>query len=102
MGGADLNPYLAIAASIASGLYGIENKLELQEPFAGNAYLNDNLVKLPNNLKNATESMEGNPLGAELFGNEFVSHFVATRKSEWNNFNQSVTDWERKRYMEII
>ena len=102
VGGADLNPYLAISASIASGLYGIRNQLHLCEPFVGNAYQNDNLEILPNNLMSAIQKMETSSIAKELFGKEFVEHFIATRKWEWKQYNQSVTDWERKRYMEII
>ena len=102
-GGADLNPYLALAAAIASGLYGIENKLELKhEPIKGNAYKAKNATKLPDNLYNATEKMKNSKLARELFGDTFINHFVQTREWEWQQHQVAVTDWELKRYFEII
>ncbi len=101
--GADCNPYLAIAASLAAGLYGIKNKLELKrQPVKGNAYANQKLDKLPSNLKEATEAMRNSKVAVELFGEAFVNHFCTTRENEWAEYNRSVSDWELKRYLEII
>jgi glutamine synthetase len=101
--GADANPYLAVAASLASGLYGIKNKLKLDLPaVSGNAYEQENASPLPGSLLEATQAMRKSPLAAELFGADFCDHFLRTREWEWEQYSRAVTDWERKRYFEII
>ena len=101
--GADTNPYLSLAASLASGLYGIENKLVLDiAPVSGSAYENQALQKLPKTLQEATNAMKASTIAKTLFGEPFVDHFIKTREWEWRQFSQKVTDWELKRYFEII
>jgi len=100
--GSDVNPYLAMAACLASGLYGIKNKLRLQSPTKGNGYKDISHGILPSNLWNATQSMKQSGLAKELFGESFVRHFTATREWEWRQYSRVVTDWEKKRYFEII
>lgn len=101
--GSDTNPYLAMAASLASGLYGIEHKLELkQAPTIGNAYADKNLKKLWSNLNDATTAMKESEIAHELFGTAFVNHFCGTREWEWKQYEVAVTNWELKRYFEII
>lgn len=102
--GSDVNPYLAMAACLASGLYGIENNLSLDDIPAtvGNGYENFSNGKLPANLKDATDQMRESTVAKQLFGDEFVSHFTKTRDWEWKQFAQAVTDWEVQRYFEII
>jgi glutamine synthetase len=101
--GADANPYLSLAASLASGLYGIENKLSLDiAATKGDEYTNEASRKFPKTLKEATDAMKASNIPKELFGADFVDHFIKTREWEWNEFNQKVTDWELKRYFEII
>jgi glutamine synthetase len=100
--GSDSNPYLALAAALASGLYGIEHELELGQPVAGSGYGDRDAVTLPANLHEATERFERSELARELFGEEFVAHFSATRRWEWRQFGRAVTDWELARYFEII
>lgn len=103
VGGSDVNPYLAIAASIASGLYGIERKLELPSgPVKGNAYTMTDAPVLPGNLESAATMMRESKVAKELFGEMFVEHFTYTRLWEWRESQQAVTDWELKRYFEII
>ena len=103
VGGADLNPYLATAASVAAGVWGIEQGLKLEEPpVSGSAYMADKAVRLPRTLQEATERLAGSGLARELLGEEFVDHFVRTREWEWRQAQQAVTDWELKRYFEII
>jgi len=97
--GADANPYLAIAAALASGLYGIEHKLAL--PPAGGSGGGDALPRLPRTLAEATAAMARSELARELFGEEFVRHFVETRAWEVARFNEAVTDWELERYLEL-
>ena len=106
--GADANPYLALSASLASGLYGIKHKLELPPQTKGNAYDEEkkegavNLGNLPRNLWEATKAMKESKAARELFGDVFVDHFTATREWEWRQFQNAVTNWETERYMEII
>ncbi len=101
--GSDANPYLAHAASLASGLYGVRKKMKLTvKPTVGNGYRDLSNGVLPGNLWNATQAMKGSALARELFGPEFVDHFTATREWEWKQHAKAVTDWEYKRYFEII
>ncbi len=101
--GSDTNPYLAMAAALASGLYGIKNKLSLDiPPTTGNGYQDKSNGSLSSNLFDAANLMKNSPLAKELFGEAFVDHFTNTRLWEWRQFSKSVTDWELKRYMEII
>lgn len=101
--GADVNPYLAMSACLAAGLYGIRNKIKLTVPATnGNGYLNDSNGRIPQNLKDATEKMKGSPVARELFGDTFVDHFALSREWEWRQHLKTVTEWEYKRYFEII
>lgn len=101
--GSDANPYLAMAACLASGLYGIENKLNLNTPATrGSGYADTKNGTLPANLWEATRQMKESPIAKELFGDEFVAHFADTREWEWRQYSKAVTDWELKRYFEII
>ena len=101
--GSDSNPYLAMAACLAAGLYGINNKLKLKIPATvGNGYADKKNGTLPKNLWDATQAMKTSPIAKQLFGAAFVEHFTATRKWEWRQFSKVVTDWELKRYLEII
>lgn len=101
--GADVNPYLAMAASIASGLYGIEKQLELTTPaIQGNAYAATEVPLLPRNLAESSERMAQSELAQEILGERFVKHFTTTRFWECKQFHNTVTDWEMKRYFEII
>lgn len=101
--GADCNPYLAMAASLASGLYGIRNNLKLEIPEThGNAYEETRATRLPGSLADATRNMRESVIARELFGESFVEHFVSTREWECREFARTVTSWELKRYFEII
>jgi glutamine synthetase len=101
--GSDANPYLAHAASLASGLYGIKKKMKLTvKPTLGNGYRDLANGVLPGNLWNATQAFKGSEIACELFGEDFVKHFAATREWEWKQHAKAVTDWEYKRYFEII
>lgn len=101
--GSDSNPYLAMAGCLASGLYGIRNKLRLETPATtGSGYADKSHGVLPRNLWEATQAMKQSPLAAELFGAAFADHFTGTREWEWRQFSRVVTDWELKRYLEII
>jgi len=101
--GSDSNPYLAMAGCLASGLYGIRNGLKLDIPATrGSGYEDKRRGVLPRNLWEATQAMKGSALAAELFGETFVDHFTRTREWEWRQFSREVTDWELRRYFEII
>lgn len=100
--GSDANPYLALAAALASGLYGIEHRLELPDPVTGSGYSDRHAAPLPRNLAEATERLAASDIAKELFGAAFVEHFVATRRWEWRRFQQAVTSWELERYFEIV
>ncbi len=101
--GADANPYLSMAAALASGLYGIKHKLSLDvEATAGNQYENKGAVFFPENLNAATQKMKNSEIPKELFGEEFVDHFIRTREWEWRQFQDSDKEWEMKRYFELV
>jgi glutamine synthetase len=100
--GSDANPYLAMAACLAAGLYGIREGLRLPGETKGSGYADKRHGVLPRNLWEATQAMKASPLAGELFGEAFVDHFIRTREWEWQQFGRVVTDWELKRYFEII
>jgi glutamine synthetase len=101
--GSDSNPYLAMAGCLAAGLYGIKNKLKLKTPATvGNGYADKKNGVLPKNLWEASQAMKTSAVAKELFGDTFVQHFTGTREWEWKQFSKVVTDWELKRYFEII
>jgi glutamine synthetase len=101
---ADINPYLALAVAIGSGLWGIEHRIEPDEPIVGNAYDRKLPAKrqLPRTLTEAAERLRHSKAAQELFGAEFVNHFAASREWEEREFRRAVTDWELARYFEII
>ena len=101
---ADINPYLAIAVAIGSGLWGIEQRIEPDEPMVGNAYDRKLPAKrqLPRTLTEAAAALPRSKAARELFGAPFVEHFAASREWEEREFRRAVTDWELARYFEII
>lgn len=104
LAGADMNPYLGMATSLASGLYGIANKLELPEAWQQNAYTapEGTFAMLPRSLEEATARLRQSKIAPQILGAEFVEHFILTRDWEVRQYQQAVTDWELKRYFEII
>jgi glutamine synthetase len=101
--GSDTNPYLTMAACLASGLYGIEHKLELSLPATrGNEYKNENSERLPASLYEATERMMKSAIPSELFGEEFANHFIKTREWECMQHQPEDPTWEMKRYFELV
>jgi glutamine synthetase len=102
--GADANPYLALAAAIASGLAGIEQDLSPSEPVTGNAYEEDfpPSLALPTTLWDASQQFRKSAVAQDWFGTNFVEHFAATREWEEREFRRHITDWEMQRYFEII
>lgn len=101
--GSDTNPYLALAACLAAGLYGIRKNLKLNQPATvGNGYRDISNGVLPRSLDEATRAMQNSDVAKELFGEKFVEHFTQTRDWEWRQHAKAVTDWELKRYFEIV
>lgn len=101
--GADTNPYLAMSACLAAGLYGIKHNLKLDiDATSGNGYQDNKNGRLASNLLEAAQLMKNSDLPKELFGEAFVDHFTRTREWEWRQFSKHVTDWELKQYFEII
>ena len=100
--GADANPYLAFAATIAAGLYGIERKLPLGHYFTGNAYETPGLAEVPKTLREATEEFQREPALRKIFGEEVIEHYAHAAKLEQASYDQAVTCWELSRYFERI
>jgi glutamine synthetase len=98
---ADMNPYIAMAASVASGLYGIERELPLPPETQGNGY-EAKAELLPATLREATARLAASKEARELLGEAFVEHYVRTRDWECRQFESAVTKWELERYFEII
>ncbi len=101
---ADANPYLALAASVGSGLWGIEHEIEPEAPVIGNAYQKTfpKKLQIPSTLMAAAGRLRASKPARELFGDAFVEHFAATREWEEREFRKHITDWEMQRYFEII
>jgi glutamine synthetase len=100
--GADVNPYIALAAAIAGGLWGIEHELELEPAFTGNAYRTPGLPHIPVNLPEAIDALAASQVAAEAFGAEVHHHLLNTARQEWAASNRVVTDWELARNFERI
>ena len=99
--GGDVNPYLAFAALIASGLHGIEQDLEAPPPLEGNAYESD-AERFPSTLRDAIAALEAGTMARAAFGDQVVDHYLNYARTEQGLFDRFVTDWERKRYFERI
>ncbi len=98
---ADINPYVAIAASLGAGLWGIERNLELGAPAVGDPGQgtgND----LPRSLAEATALLAKNKIAPKVLGKAFTQHYVATRDWEVREFRKAVTNWELRRYFETV
>lgn len=102
--GSDVNPYLSMAAAIGSGLLGIERKIDPGAISTGNAYAQEvpENRRLPSNLETAAVLFGGSEAAKELFGEAFVRHFADSRTFEARQFARAVTDWELRRYFEIL
>jgi glutamine synthetase len=101
--GSDVNPYLAIAAVLAAGLHGVEQNLKLTvPPIQGSNLGGENIPRAPRTLIETTRLFQQSAVARDWLGDEFVEHFAATREWEWRQWLDAVTDWELKRYFEII
>ena len=101
--GADVNPYLAMAAVIAAGMHGVEKGLKLTaKPVTGTNQGSDDVPRAPRTLIETTRNFARSDVARDWLGDDFVDHFAATREWEWRQWLDAVTDWELKRYFEII
>ncbi len=100
--GADVNPYLVLAASLAAGIYGIDHELELGDPYPTNAYEATDVTRIPSTLIESIEELRGSDVALEAFGPDVHHHLLNTAVQEWEAFNRHVTDWELARNFERI
>ena len=100
IGGSDLNPYLAVAALIAAGLSGIEQKMTLPPPFVGDAYGDRDLREIPKTLREATRTLSESSMLRAAFGSEVVDHYLHAAEWEQAEYDRRITDWELKRGFE--
>ncbi len=98
--GADANPYLAFAATLAAGLYGIEQQLELEPMFDGNAYAAANIREVPKTLREALAALDGSEALRAAFGDDVIDHYLHAGRWEQAEYDRRVTDWERLRFFE--
>jgi glutamine synthetase len=102
--GADVNPYLAIAAMLAGGLHGIARDLAAPDPATGDASADGRFPRLPSTLADAVAALRDSPVAASLLGREFVDHYLLSREVElrlWREWEaEQVTEWEHRRYFE--
>lgn len=99
-GGADLNPYLAFSAMLAAGLHGIDNRLELEPEFRGDAYGKDDLRALPGTLREALDLLDNSETMRSAFGDDVIDHYVHTGRWEQKEHDRRITDWELLRGFE--
>jgi glutamine synthetase len=99
--GGDVNPYMAIAAMIASGLHGVEHGLDLEPAFEGNAYVSEK-PRVPTTLREAQERFAQSGVAREALGEEVVAHYVHAAEVELQAFEAAVTDWEKYRGFERL
>lgn len=102
MPGADANPYLVFAATLAAGLAGIGQRLDCGDEYTGNAYVDPTLPSLSKTLREAAGLLAGSALAREAFGDRVVDFYAHTARLEADAFDNAVTDWERVRYFERI
>ncbi|SDQ23716.1 glutamine synthetase family protein [Pseudovibrio sp. Tun.PSC04-5.I4] len=100
VGGADLNPYLAMAALLAAGIDGIENKLELEPEFRGDAYGTENIREIPKTLRDAAQELRSSEMLRNAFGSDVIDHYAHAAKIEQDEYDRGVTDWEVMRGFE--
>jgi glutamine synthetase len=99
--GADVNPYLALAAMVAAGLHGIDNELELEPAYEGNAYESDK-PRVPHTLYGARDLFAESGVAREAFGEEVVDHYLNRARIELEAYEAAVTDWEKFRGFERL
>tara|TARA_B100000212_G_scaffold299000_1_gene243490 strand:- start:336 stop:1286 length:951 start_codon:yes stop_codon:yes gene_type:complete len=97
--GADVNPYLAFAALVGAGLYGIKNKLKLEEPYSGNIY-EKKVREVPKTLNEAIQLAKKSKLLPEIFHSDVLDHYIHAAEWEQKDYDLSVNDWQLRRYFE--
>lgn len=101
--GSDVNPFLAMAAVLAAGLHGVERNLKLDTPpIVGTNQGADDVPRAPRSLAETTRIFRRSEIARDWLGDDFVEHFAATRDWEWRQWQDAVTDWELRRYFEIV
>mgnify|MGYP002526984738 CR=1 FL=1 len=100
VGGADLNPYMAMAGLLAAGIDGIENKRELEPAFIGDAYKGDGVREIPHTLRAALEALDGSAMLRAAMGDDVIEHYLHAGRWEQSEHDRRVTDWEVKRGFE--
>ena len=100
--GADVNPYLVLASSIAAGLYGIDHELDPGDPYPRNAYEATDVPRIPATLVEAIEELRSSKVALEAFGDDVHHHLLNTAEQEWAACNRHVSDWELARNFERI
>jgi glutamine synthetase len=100
--GGDVNPYLAIAALVAGAVHGIENELELEDEFRGNAYSDAAAPRVPATLREAYDLWRTSAAATAAFGTESVEHYANMARVELAAFDAAVTDWELRRGFERL
>jgi glutamine synthetase len=99
--GADTNPYIVIAACLAGGLHGIEQKIQPARAYEGDAYATDQLESVPLSLDEALDLLARSEVAREMLGDDFVQHYVAMKRFESEKYRQQVSEWEIRRYAEM-
>jgi len=100
IGGADLNPYLAMAALLAAGIDGMEQKRQLEPVFVGDAYGGEGVREVPGTLREAAAAANGSAMLRAAFGDAVIDHYVYAAQVEQRDYDRRVTDWDLKRYFE--
>jgi glutamine synthetase len=99
--GADTNPYIVVAACLAGGLYGIEEKVDPPDAFQGDAYASDGFESVPLSLDEALDLLESSAVAQEMLGADFVRYYVLMKRFEADKYRQQVSEWEVRRYAEM-
>ncbi len=99
--GADTSPYVVIAACLAGGLHGIEQKIPLTPAYEGDAYATDDLASVPSSLEEALDLLDASEVAREMLGADFVQHYAAMKRFEAEKYRQQVSEWEVRRYAEM-
>jgi len=99
--GGDVNPYLAVAGMVAAGLHGIQENLDLEDEFVGNAYTSDS-AHVPSSMGEALEAWESSAWVRDTFGAEVQDHYSNMARVEMAAYGKAVTDWERYRSFERL
>ncbi len=100
--GSDANHFLVLTACLASGLYGIEHKIDIAAPTTGDASRAPGVQRLPANPVEAIQRLENSEIARQLLGDDVVDHYLTAAKNELNDYFVEVTDWERRKYFEFI